>query len=198
MSDKTFIKIISICLCGSLLFALIAFILGRGSAKGDDTSNSQSHSGSTYINRDGELIAPDGFDLIPQEYVGNWAIDADSHVLQSPRNPQITEQEAIEAELNSYIILAYANYHTSNTSEIWSPLYKITITSDIGVFEAEGIQSEGIQAEFGSELSICKIEVYNSDGVTIADTVFIINNSEMVYYGNGNYVFVAHKMEAVG
>ena len=52
--------------------------------------------------------------------------------------------------------------------------------------------------EFNDNASVTKIEIYNEDGSSLCDTVFVINDEYLVYFGTGNYVFCAVKLDAVG
>ena len=56
----------------------------------------------------------------------------------------------------------------------------------------------GIMDEFSENPTIDKIEIWNTDETQLCDTVFIIDGEYLVYYGTGNFVFCAVKLDAVG
>ena len=69
---------------------------------------------------------------------------------------------------------------------------------DAAAMDEQGMQSNGIMQEFRENAAITKIEIYNEDGSTLCDTVFIIDGEYLIYFGTGNYVFCAVKLDAVG
>lgn len=194
MDKKTLIRVLAICGCGIIIFSMIAIWLARD--KSDDEGGNSG--GGAYIDDDGTLIVPEGSDYLPESSVGSWEITEDAHVLQSPRNTEISEEDAIKAEHDADIMLAYDCFRTGRISDVMSPCYKVETDCKPSVLDDAGIQSDGILEEFGEDASIVKIDVYEQDGKTLADTVFIINETNLVYYGTGNFVFAAVKVEAVG
>lgn len=193
MDKKTLIRVLAICGCGIIIFSMLAIWLAQDKFGSDDEN-----SGGAYINDDETLLVPEGSDYLPESSVGSWQITEDAHVLQSPRNPEISEDEAIKAEYDADILLAYDCFRTGRISDVMSPCYKVKTDCKPSVLDDAGIQSDGILEEFGEDVSIVKIDVYEQDGKTLADTVFIINETNLVYYGTGNFVFAATKVEAVG
>lgn len=194
MDKKTLICVLAICGCGIIIFSMLAIWLAQDKFGGD----SENSGGGAYINDDGTLMVPQGSDYLPESSVGSWQITDDAQVLQSPRNPEISEEDAIKEELDADILLAYDCFRTGRISDVMSPCYKVKTDCKPSVLDDAGIQSDGILEEFGEDASIVKIDVYGQDGKTLADTVFIINETNLIYYGTGNFVFAATKVEAVG
>lgn len=193
---KIWIKFLPIVCIAAIVIVFAVVVLTHG---GDNSGDSvDSFNGSTYVDENGNLVVPEGFDYLPENAVGSWEVTADSHVLQSPRNGDMSETDALNAESQSEVMLAYDSFKTGGISEVNSPCYKVTENCQPNVLDSVGIQSDGIWDEFGGDVSITKIEVYNNDGKTLADTVFLINDTYLVYYGTGNFVFAAVKIEAVG
>lgn len=193
MDKKTLIRVLAICGCGIIIFSMIAIWMAQ-----DKFGDGENSGGGAYINDDGTLIVPEGSDYLPESSVGSWQITEDAHVLQSPRNSEISEEDAIKAEYDADIMLAYDCFRTGRISDVISPCYKVETGCKASVLDEAGIQSDGVLEEFGEDASIVKIDVYEQDGKTLADTVFIINETNLVYYGTGNFVFAATKVEAVG
>lgn len=193
---KVWIKFLPIVCIVAIVIVFAVIVLTHGSDKSGDSGNS--FNGSTYIDENGNLVVPEGFDYLPENAVGSWEIAADAHVLQSPRNSEMSDTDALKTESQSEVMLAYDSFKTGRASEVNSPCYKVTENCQPNVLDSVGIQSDGILDEFGGDVSITKIEVYNNDGNTLADTVFLINDTYLVYYGTGNFVFAAVKIEAVG
>ena len=81
---------------------------------------------------------------------------------------------------------------------ISNPSYKMEKNCGTDAMDAQEMQSEGIMEEFSDSASITKVEVYSEDGNALIDTVFIVDDEYLVYYGTGNYVFCAVKLDAVG
>lgn len=197
MKKKTLIGVISICLCGIVIFSALAIFLATNQ-KGEQVNDSSPITNGAQIDENGNLIVPEGSDYLPESCVGSWEVSQDAHVLQSPRNTEISETEALEAEYNSGILLAYDSFRTNRVSSVPSPYYKVKQNCGTEAMDAIGMQSDGIMDEFGENPTITQIQVYNQDGTNLADTIFIINDQYLVYYGTGNFVFAATKVEAVG
>ena len=137
-------------------------------------------------------------DLLPESVVGSWELPADSHVLQSSRNPQISEDDALADENDFGVMITYGAYSTHRVDTVNNPTYKWEENCGTAAMDEQGMQSDGIMEEFPDGSSISKIEVYNTDGTQLCDTVFIIDDEYLVYYGTGDYVFCAVKLDAVG
>ncbi len=196
MDKKTLIRVLLICGCGIIIFSALAVWLSKDRLNNSDGNNYSN--GGTYVDENGNIIVPKGSDYLPDNCVGSWEIAQNAHVIQSPRHTEISEAEAIQAELDAGILLAYDSFRTGRISDVLSPCYKVQENCTPDVLDDVGIQSEGVLEEFGNDASITKIDVYNNDGKTLADTVFLINDTYLVYYGTGNFVFAATKVEAVG
>ena len=197
MKKKNLVVILSICVCGVIAFSVLAVYLAK-SQNNTAGSDSDPATNGAYIDENGTLIVPEGSDYLPESCVGSWEVKADSHVLQSPRNTEMSEEDAIASEVESGLLLAYDSYRTNRISSVASPYYKVTQNCTTEALDAVGMQSDGIMDEFGDNASITKIDVYEQDGTTLADTLFVINDQYLVYYGTGNFVFAATKVEAVG
>lgn len=193
---KIWMKFIPIVCVAAIVVVFAVVVLSQGK---DDSDNSNgTFNGSTYIDENGNLIVPEGYDHLPENAVGSWEIAENAHVLQSPRNSEMSEADAIKAESEAEVMLAYDSFKTGRVADVLSPCYKVTENCELSALDDMGIQSEGILEEFGENISITRIEVYNKDGKTLADTVFLINDTYLVYYGTSNFVFAATKIEAVG
>lgn len=179
MKNNTTTKLIAvICVLIVIIFCLAADIFAnRKSGDGDETV------------QNGPL---------PETYVGSWALPADSHVLQSPRTADMTEDEALADENDFGIMLTYGIYSSHRVGSVSNPTYKLQKDCGTEAMDEQGMQSSGIMDEFSSNASISKIEVFNEKGNQLCDTVFIIDDQYLVYYGTGNYVFCAVKLDAVG
>ena len=72
---------------------------------------------------------------IPESYVGNWELPADSHALQSPRNTDMSEDEAIADEYDFGVTMTYGEFSTNRVGGIRQPSYMSRATSIIWVKE---------------------------------------------------------------
>ena len=135
---------------------------------------------------------------LPEKFVGSWELPGDSHVLQSPRTADMTEDEALADENDFGVTMTYGVYSTNRVGSISNPSYKMEENCGTEAMDEQDMQSDGIMEEFSDSSSITKIEVYSEDGSALIDTVFIIDNEYLVYYGTSNYVFCAVKLDAVG
>ena len=135
---------------------------------------------------------------LPEKFVGSWELPGDSHVLQSPRTADMTEDEALADENDFGVTMTYGVYSTNRVGSISNPSYKMEENCGTEAMDQQDMQSDGIMEEFSDSSSITKIEVYSEDGSALIDTVFIIDNEYLVYYGTSNYVFCAVKLDAVG
>ena len=135
---------------------------------------------------------------LPERYVGSWELPGDSHVLQSPRTTDIAEDNAIADENDFGVTMTYGVYSNNRVGTINNPTYKMQPNCGTDAMDKQGMQSDGIMDEFQENASITKIEVYNSEGTELCDTVFVIGDEHLIYYGTGNYVFCAVKLDAVG
>lgn len=140
-----------------------------------------------------EFIGP-----LPDNLVGIWELPGDSHVLQSPRTADMTEDEALADENDFGVTMTYGTYSTNRIGNIDNPTYKLEENCGTKAMDEQGMQSDGIMEEFNDNASVTKIEIYNEDGSSLCDTVFVINDEYLVYFGTGNYVFCAVKLDAVG
>ena len=140
-----------------------------------------------------EFVGP-----LPEIYVGSWALPGDSHVLQSPRNADMTEDEALADENDFGVTMTYGVYSTNRVGSINNPSYKMEKDCGTRAMDEQNMQSDGIMDEFSDNPSVTKIQVFSEDGSALIDTVFIIDDEYLVYYGTGNYVFCAVKLDAVG
>ena len=180
MKNKTNTALIAvICVLIAIVFCAAVFFLVKG--KSGDAENEESFQGP-----------------LPDSYVGSWALPADSHVLQSPRTADMTEDEVLADENDFGLMLTYGIYSSHRIGSVNNPTYKLEKNCGTDAMDEQGMQSSGIMDEFNSNASISKIEVYNEDGSQLCDTVFIIDDQYLIYYGTGNYVFCAVKLDAVG
>ena len=144
------------------------------------------------------IVMTKGSDVLPAGSDGTWWVPADSHVLQLPRNADMTADEALADELDFGVVMDYTTYKTNRVGEISNPLYKVKENCSPKAMDAIGMQSDGIMDEYSDDASITQIQVFDTKGKMLCDTVFIVDGQYLVYYGTGNYVFEAVKMEAVG
>lgn len=135
---------------------------------------------------------------LPESFVGSWELPGDSHVLQSPRTADVTEDDALADENDFGVTITYGVYSSNRVGSINNPTYKMEENCGTEAMDEQGMQSDGIMEEFSENATITKIEVYNEDGSSLCDTVFIIDDQYLIYFGTGNYVFCAVKLDAVG
>ena len=135
---------------------------------------------------------------LPESYVGSWELPADSHVMQSPRTADVSEDNAIADENDFGVTMTYGVYSTNRVGSISNPTYKMEEICGAEAMDEQGMQSAGILEEFSDAASVTKIEVYNENGSLLCDTVFIVDGEYLIYFGTGNYVFCAVKLDAVG
>lgn len=198
-SNKNLITIAVICICCVVIFAAVVILISRG--KSDNTADEPLvdpiiH---TQIDENGNLIVAEGSDYLPESCVGSWAIAKKAHILQSPRNTDMSEEDAVKEEYNSEgVLLAYDCYKTSRVGSVFSPFYKVQDKCSPKLMDEVGMQSDGILDEFGKDVVITQIQVYDQSGANLYDTVFVVNDQHLIYYGTGNFVFDATKVEAVG
>ena len=83
-----------------VIFSIVAVMLGK------------SHSGS------GTNVMTKGSDPLPEGSDGNWWVPADSHVLQSPRNADMSEDAALADELDFGVMMDYTTYRTNRVGEV--------------------------------------------------------------------------------
>lgn len=198
MNKKTLIGIFAVCICGIVIFSVLAVFLAKNQITNQPSSDSDPATNGAYIDENGTLIVPEGSDYLPESCVGSWEVAEDAHVLQSPRNTEVSEEDAVKAEYESGILLAYDSFRTNRVATVSSPYYKVTQNCGAEALDAVGMQSDGIADEFGEISTVTQIDVYEQNGTNLADTIFIINDQYLVYYGTGNFVFAATKVEAVG
>jgi len=175
------IMITVICAVVVLAFSVAAVMFAKGNSSSSDEED--------YYAGEGSL---------PERFVGNWELPADSHALQSPRNADMSEDEAIADEYDFGVTITYGEYGTNRVGGINQPSYKLTEDCGTDAMDEIGMQSDGIMDEFSENASIDMIEVWNTDETELCDTVFIIDDQYLVYYGTGNFVFCAVKLDAVG
>ena len=106
--------------------------------------------------------------------------------------------DALADENDFGVMITYGAYFTHRVGTIYNPTYKMQPNCGTDAMDKQGMQSDGIMDEFQENASITKIEVYNSEGTELCDTVFVIGDEHLIYYGTGNYVFCAVKLDAVG
>ena len=170
--------IVIICAAVVVAFSVAAIMFAKGNASDSDT--------------------PAKGGSLPDSYVGSWELPADSHVLQYPRNTDMSEDDALADENDFGVMITYGAYSTHRVGTINNPTYKMEKDCGTKEMDKQGMQSDGIMDEFADGAAVTKIEVYNSDQSQLCDTVFIIDDEYLVYYGTGNYVFCAVKLDAVG
>lgn len=199
-SNKNLITIAVVCVCCVIIFAAVVVLIARGKSDGsDDNTIINGSVGGTQIDQNGNLIVAEGSDYIPESCVGSWEVSKDAHVLQSPRNTDMSEEDAVKAEYKGEgVLLAYDSYKTSRTGSVFSPFYKVKNNCSRDLMDAVGMQSDGILDEFGDDAMLTQIQVYDQGGTNLYDTIFIVNDQYLIYYGTGNFVFAATKVEAVG
>ena len=198
-SNKNLITIAVICVCCVVIFAAVIILISRGKSDADDAENLSEPIIHTQVDENGNLIVAEGSDYLPESCVGSWAIAKKAHIIQSPRNTDMSEKEAVKQEYNSEgVLLAYDCYKTSRVGSVFSPFYKVQDKCSPDLMDAVGMQSDGILDEFGKDAAITRIEVYDQSGANLYDTIFVINDTHLIYYGTGNFVFDATKVEAVG
>lgn len=135
---------------------------------------------------------------LTETYMGSWVLPGDSHVLQSPRTTDISEDDAIADENDFGVTITDAVYSTHRVGTVTDPFYKVERDCGIDSLDEQGMQSSGIMDEFSENASITRIDVYDAEGGNLCDTVFILDDEYLLYYGTGNYVFCAVKLDAVG
>lgn len=135
---------------------------------------------------------------LPEKYAGSWELPADSHVIQSPRNTDMTEDDALADEGEVGVMMTFGAFTTLRIGTVNNPTYQITYHCDPSEMDKCGMQSDGIMDEFEGGSSVTRVDVYDTSGEKLCDTVFIIDDQFMIYYGTGNFVFCAVKMDAVG
>lgn len=202
-SNKNFITIAVICVSCVIIFAAVVILIARGKSDGSDDNRLIPDSpsiGGTQIDENGNLIVAAGSDYIPESCVGSWEVSGEAnHVLQSPRNTDMAEEDALKEErAGEGVLLAYDCYKTSRTGSVFSPFYKVKNNCSRELMDAVGMQSDGILDDFGDDAVLTQIEVYDQGGTNLYDTIFIVNDRYLIYYGTGNFVFAATKVEAVG
>lgn len=174
-SNAAMIAVICMVIIAAFTVAAVMFAKGRSTDDGE------------------EFIGP-----LPDNLVGIWELPGDSHVLQSPRTADMTEDEALADENDFGVTMTYGTYSTNRIGNIDNPTYKLEENCGTKAMDEQGMQSDGIMEEFNDNASVTKIEIYNEDGSSLCDTVFVINDEYLVYFGTGNYVFCAVKLDAVG
>lgn len=197
-SNKNLITIAVVCVCCVIIFAAVVVLVTRGKTDGaNDTINAGNSTG-MQIDRNGNLIVAEGSDYLPESCVGSWDMTFDK-VMQAPRNTDTAEADAVKAEKNGEgVLLAYDCYKTNLVGSVFSPFYKVKNNCSENLMDEVGMQSDGILDEFGDISSLTRIEVYDQGGTQKYDTIFIVNDKYLVYYGTGNFVFAATKVKAVG
>ena len=167
-----------ICAVIVIIFAAVVVLMTRGS----NGSDAEDDSGGP----------------LPDSYLGSWALPGDSHVLQSPRNADVTEDDALADENDFGVMITYGAYTTHRVGSVSNPFYRMQQNCTPEDMDAEGMQSSGIMDEFNENASITRIEIFDKEGGNLCDTVFILDDQYLIYYGTGNYVFCAVKLDAVG
>ncbi len=177
-SNAAMIAVICAVVVIAFSVAAVMFARGNSSTGGDDDSPS---------------LGP-----LPDAYIGIWELPADSHALQSPRNADMSEDDAIADEYDFGVTMTYGEFSTNRVGGIRQPSYKLTKDCGAEAMDEYGMQSDGIMDEFKENASVDKIEIWNTDETELCDTVFVIDNEYLVYFGSGNFVFCAVKLDAMG
>ena len=169
-------------LCGVIvvIFSIVAVMLARS-----QTGGSQS-------------VMAKGSDELPDYCIGNWWVPADSHVLQSPRNADMTEDAAMADEYDFGVVMDYTAFKSHRVGDVETPVYKVSENVGAAEMDTIGMQSDGIMDEYNTDAPVTRIDIYDTSGKSLCDTVFIIDRQYLIYYGTGNYVFEAVRMDAVG
>ena len=197
-SNKNLITIAVVCVCCVIIFAAVVVLVTRGKTDGTDNTINAGNSTGMQIDRNGNLIVAEGSDYLPESCVGSWDMTLDK-VMQAPRNTDTAEADAVKAEKDGEgVLLAYDCYKTNLVGSVFSPFYKVKNNCSESLMDEVGMQSDGILDEFGDISSLTRIEVYDQGGTQKYDTIFIVNDKYLVYYGTGNFVFAATKVKAVG
>lgn len=197
-SNKDIITIAVICACCVIIFGAVVVLITRG--KQDDFTDipvMSGENGGAYVDENNRLVVRQG-DYLPESCVGSWAVPAGSHVMQAPRNAAMSEKDALKIEEESEVLLLYTSYSTHEKGTVYSPVFHVTYNCPPADMDAAGMQSGGILEELGKDASLTKIEVYDESGERLHDTVFIVNDTYLLYSGTGQFVFAAQKQESVG
>jgi len=167
---------------------------GGENADGDPPATDGFDEGSTA---GGEIslddYIPEGGDAIPEVLVGSWSY---VEIYQWAQASDITVDEAISREKTCGIHFAYGAFSRYGES-IENPLYKTNTAATYNDMTTFGIDPSGLQDLYGADAAITSVTVCTLEGAECT-TVFLINNSVLIAFGEGMNVFTYEAVEAVG
>ena len=128
----------------------------------------------------GNSAAPDDEDFgdrgtLPESYVGSWELPADSHALQSPRNTDMSEDEAMADEYDFGVTMTYGLFSTNRVGGISKPSYRLTENCGSEPMDELGMQSDGIMDEFSANEKIFAID-------QILQKMYLMKIERLFYY----------------
>ncbi len=136
---------------------------------------------------------PEGGDAIPESLVGSWSY---VEIYQSAHASDITVDEAISRERDCGIQFGYISFSRYGEA-ISYPLYKTNTEASYDSMSQFGIDPSGLKELFGDDAAVTAVTVATTDGAECT-TVFLINDSTLIAFGQGMNVFMYEAVEAVG
>lgn len=136
---------------------------------------------------------PEGGDAIPEALVGSWSY---IEIYQSAHASDITVDEAISREKDCGVQFGYISFSRYGEN-ISYPLYKTNTEATYNDMMQFGIDPSGLKDLFGAEADVTAVTVSTTDGAECT-TVFLVNDSTLIAFGQGMNVFMYEAVEAVG
>ena len=168
---------------------------GGENVPGDLPATDDVVDGSTANNENLTLedYIPEGGDAIPESLVGSWSY---VEIYQWALASDITVDEAINREKAVGIHFSYITF-TRYSETVENPVYSTNTSATYNDMTAFGIDPSGLMELYGENASITSVAVATPDGATCT-TVFLINDSVLIAFGEGMNVFMYEAVEAVG
>ena len=136
---------------------------------------------------------PEGGDAIPEVLVGSWSY---VEIYQWALASDITVDEAISREKNYGVHFAYGSFSRYGES-IENPVYQTNTEATYDDMSAFGIDPSALKDIYGEDASITAVTVCTLEGAACT-TVFLVNDSLLIAFGEGMNVFMYEAVEAVG
>lgn len=136
---------------------------------------------------------PEGGDAIPEKLVGSWSY---VEIYQWAQASDITVDEAISREKDCGVHFAYGSF-TRYGEVVENPVYKTNAEATYNDMSTFGIDPSALKDMYGSDASVTSVTVYTPEGAACT-TVFLINDSLLLAFGEGMNVFMYEAVEAVG
>lgn len=130
---------------------------------------------------------------LPEEFIGSWSVVG---IFQEAGASDISTDEALRREKLSGLSFSYNSFIRYDEA-VTGAIFKVNKKAAYSDLNALGIQTEPLSGMFGADAQITSIEIRTPDDMPCT-TVFLIDGSMMLAFGQGMNVFSYELVEAVG